>query len=1546
MSHFFLFLFLTLIPTYITSHLIAIAPKTAVVGTPYPIRVQSNDAGTTTATIYGGVGTNTAAFTSIITQSSSSTDITLSIPSTTTTGIYRLDITTTTNTSAIYRSDIQIWNHPYDVAIELDKPVYQPGQTVYIQLIVIDINMKPVQLTGREGVMLVMSDAKQTKLARISNISTDIYGMSTLSLPLSSEPSYGTYTLTLSRDTQSITSTTFELLSYQLPKFSVQIGSGQKSITSTSTSIMGNVTAMYVYGKPVIGKLVINITQAPNIYYNRWGDMLGGLPMMLPPMPMVDAAVGVAAGGGVSAPGTSVSSPTQAPALSLSLSLPLDASGVTRWNTPLTSAVSSSAITVTATVVEDGTGMSETSNIDIPFAWNKIQSIITCADTAVKPGIPLSCIFLAVDSEGKPINRDFTLVITQTLVNTYSQTELTSRTITTVDGRVLFDVTGVSSQAASVNVQVKTIVPTAKPGEYVYPEITYYSLSVAYSPSSSYIDIVQTSSTLTTGSDGSFTIKSMIGASGHDASSTTLVWTVISQGDIVNSGKTNMAATTTGINTLVLPIPITSAIRGSATVLVYIRLSSGEVIADSLPITVPVAYPQGVTASFASTQAQPGDNIDININTAGVASRVVLAAIDTAVLLVAGQGSRINIQSILKASDRTSIASLISSSSSSSKSSPIYYGYRQRVASQQIFNDANVLILQDFSTKLFVDPTNTYVYADGGPIAVALPPVAPGAGAGGPVASAPAPGAGSANSNAGSGAESTSKDASTSTSASTAAPTRIRSYFPESFLTFHPIMTDNTGKSTTSFITPDSITTWDMHAIAMSTSNGLGISTSSKLQVMLPLFIDVYLPKVAIRGEQVPITVAVKNYLSSAATVTITLATSTQYPILSSSSSTGVVNNNHIYVVDIQPSSIVGVTYIIKPSVLGVIQIQANSTSSAFSDGIITPLTVQPEGIPRSYTFNQLITLDTTTTTSTQTWQTYLPYETVDGSATAYLYVTGDLLGQVMNNLDYLVQQPTGCGEQNMVLFAPIIYVTSYITSAQLSKQDLVQRAIQMMRVGYARELTYRRTDGSFSAFGNNDPIGSIWLSSFVLKCFAQSRVHTNLGMYIDPQVLSVTADYIISKQLNDGSYPLLGKVFHDDMTGGVGQTASPALTAYITLSLIETGGYTSAVNKGINYLISQSSSLNGNLYQTILLAYTLKRSGSTSTATTTLYEQMKAAAKQDTDGTYWSSSSSQVTVAPTTGNKQAPMWYCYSCQPRSLDVEMTSYALLTLLAYDDLVAAFPVAKWLIHKRNSNGGYYTTQDTVVALEALSAYAIKALSTSDITLSILQDNIASKQITINKQNSDLLQSYPIQISNMTSLTINTQGKGRVLVQLAVFYHVNTDTTTPSYIMNIDYAKSGSNNDLLQVQACVQSTTTTTSKNGMVITEVGLFTGYEPVASSLSALTASGSSASIRRVDTAPRQVILYWSDILNTNSFTCITFTATRTMTVQDLKPAISSTYSYYATQYAVTKSIAYSAASTPVVTPAPPQHPSSHAAYTLPSTVLILFVTAVVVLLA
>lgn len=47
-------------------------------------------------------------------------------------------------------------------------------------------------------------------------------------------------------------------------------------------------------------------------------------------------------------------------------------------------------------------------------------------------------------------------------------------------------------------------------------------------------------------------------------------------------------------------------------------------------------------------------------------------------------------------------------------------------------------------------------------------------------------------------------------------------------------------------------------------------------------------------------------------------------------------------------------------------------------------------------------------------------------------------------------------------------------------------KALSFMETGYQKEMTYKRDDGSFSAFGNSDAAGSTWLTAFVARSFRQ----------------------------------------------------------------------------------------------------------------------------------------------------------------------------------------------------------------------------------------------------------------------------------------------------------------------------------------------------------------------------------------------------------------------------------------------------------------------------
>jgi len=68
-------------------------------------------------------------------------------------------------------------------------------------------------------------------------------------------------------------------------------------------------------------------------------------------------------------------------------------------------------------------------------------------------------------------------------------------------------------------------------------------------------------------------------------------------------------------------------------------------------------------------------------------------------------------------------------------------------------------------------------------------------------------------------------------------------------------------------------------------------------------------------------------------------------------------------------------------------------------------------------------------------------------------------MGTAMQNLHQLLQMPFGCGEQNMVLFAPNIYVLDYLNKTGQLSEEVKSKAIGYLVSG---ELGY----GFYFCFG------------------------------------------------------------------------------------------------------------------------------------------------------------------------------------------------------------------------------------------------------------------------------------------------------------------------------------------------------------------------------------------------------------------------------------------------------------------------------------------------
>jgi CD109 antigen len=636
-----------------------------------------------------------------------------------------------------------------------------------------------------------------------------------------------------------------------------------------------------------------------------------------------------------------------------------------------------------------------------------------------------------------------------------------------------------------------------------------------------------------------------------------------------------------------------------------------------------------------------------------------------------------------------------------------------------------------------------------------------------------------------------------------------------------------------------------------------------ELRVFQPFFFSIDLPYAVTRDEEFPVRVSIYNYLEDAQTVYVEIVPEPWFDLLDSATKT----------VEVAGSDISSAEFMIRPEGLGVQQLTITARSADVADAVRQTIIVEPEGVKREIAQNYVLKPGTELAISTA-----IPEETVEGSARAYLAFTASYLTQTIEGLDGLLQMPFGCGEQNMMLFAPNVYITEYLKQSGQLKAEIMAKAEKLMITGYQRQMTYRRSDGSFSAFGESDEVGSLWLTAFVLKAFSQAKDI----MYIDQSVLSDATSWILTHQKEDGSFEQVGFVHHQEMIGGLqGKTA---LTAYIAIALMEAGENTGST-KAIAYLEGQLDNID-DAYTMAITAYALELAGSP--ARDAAYAKLMAMAEEDEDGLHW--------PAPLAGGEPEPLFDAprkgvapeamRGCE--SATIEATGYAALALIQRGDNLNAGKAAKWLVSRRNSLGGFGSTQDTVVALQALTEYAQDV--GRDVDLKVALDIAGEiRELTLNGENYDVLQTIEVPVD--ATIRVSAKGKGEAVVQSVVRFNIPEPEEAEQAIrISVDYSTDQvAVNDLMTVSVGLTFNPPIPMTAEMIVLDVSVPTGFAAVSETLDQVVAN--DPLVKRYEVAGRKVIFYLEE-LEAGGSVNFNFQVKALYPVRS-QPAASSAYSYY-----------------------------------------------------
>ncbi|XP_077076927.1 CD109 antigen isoform X3 [Siphateles boraxobius] len=702
---------------------------------------------------------------------------------------------------------------------------------------------------------------------------------------------------------------------------------------------------------------------------------------------------------------------------------------------------------------------------------------------------------------------------------------------------------------------------------------------------------------------------------------------------------------------------------------------------------------------------------------------------------------------------------------------------------------------------------------------------------------------------------------------------RQRKDFPETWIWLDANMS-NSASASFPVTVPDSLTSWVAFAIVMSENLGLGISAPAELTVFKDFFLSLNLPAFLIRGELLLLEVHLFNYMDEDLEVIVVVAESSEFEFVSPDNRDFSLNN--VRKVSVLSQKITTLLFPIRATALGEIPISVKVTTIYSSDWVYKTVLVKPEGLQQSSTQTLFLEFPLNQNTVSRTIAFSFPADVVSDSQRATVSAVGDILGPSIGNLDSLIEMPYGCGEQNMIHFAPNIYVLEYLRNTKQAEEQTRSKAMSYMMEAYERELSYQRLDGAFSAFGDSDYSGSTWLSAFVLRCFLQAQAFIS----IDPMVMKRTAYWLSVHQDPDGSFQEPGQVIHTELQGGLDGPVS--LTAYVLIALLEDAEYKStyegSVSSALRFLKSRLAEGISSNYSLSLVTYALSLANSTS-APSALTQLLNRALVVDGVPTW-----------------RSPGDILYnSWQPRSADIEISAYVLLSMYRLKLIDEGFSLMKWLSQQRNHLGGYGSTQDTVMALHALSVYAtINNGEFVDLTISVN----GAAMFNIDRSNYLLQQSQdlPIDASEGINVEVMAEGKGIALFQLSVFYNVmnlrrslrrrdiHTDEAFYLYIDVMDNEEFSVN---LHICFSLREGLGL-SQTGMAILDVGLLTGFS--------LAQDGVQIDdiVRRVETPTGRVILYLDTV--TIFEKCIEISTIMDFKVANVQDAVMMIYDYYEPQ--------------------------------------------------
>uniref|UniRef100_A0A452U8J2 Complement C4A (Rodgers blood group) n=1 Tax=Ursus maritimus TaxID=29073 RepID=A0A452U8J2_URSMA len=609
----------------------------------------------------------------------------------------------------------------------------------------------------------------------------------------------------------------------------------------------------------------------------------------------------------------------------------------------------------------------------------------------------------------------------------------------------------------------------------------------------------------------------------------------------------------------------------------------------------------------------------------------------------------------------------------------------------------------------------------------------------------------------------------------------VRSFFPENWLW----RVENVDRFLQlSQMLPDSLTTWEIHGVSLSKSTGLCVATPARIRVFREFHLHLRLPISVRRFEQLELRPVLYNYLNKNLTVSVHVS-----PVegLCLAGGGGLAQSVLVPAGSARP-----VAFSVVPTAAAAVSLKVVARGSSdfpVGDAVSKVLQIQVNGAalnPGSqvYAPRPSRTLEIPGNSD--------PNIIPDGDFSSSVRVTAsdplDTLGSkgVLSpgGLASLLRLPQGCGEQTMILLAPTLAASRYLDKTEqwsTLPPETKDHAVDLIQKGYMRIQQFRKTNGSYGAWLERD--SSTWLTAFVLKVLSLAQEQVGGS----PEKLQETARWLLSQQQADGSFQDPCPVLHRAMQGGlVGDDETVALTAFVVIALQhglavfqddiaeQLKQKEISIIRANSFLGEKASAGTLGAHAAAITAYALTLTKASEDLRNVAHRNLMAMAQKTGDNLYWGSvPGSQSNAVPATLAPQGPSDPVP--QAPAVWIETTAYGLLHLLLREGKSEeADHAAAWLTHQGSFQGGFRSTQDTVIALDALSAYWIASHTPEERVLNVTLSSVGrsgfkSHELHLNNHQIQGLEEE-LQFSLGSKINVKVGGNSKGTLKILRTYNV--------------------------------------------------------------------------------------------------------------------------------------------------------------------------------